>query len=62
LWRGTTKVIESIEGQHTLLDSTTLKEKEYHSTQSKEFVFNPARVAPFEVARKDYRKDITPYR
>jgi transposase InsO family protein len=54
LWRGPMKVIKSIKGQYTLLDLTTLKEKEYHSTQLKEFIFNPARVAPLDVARKDY--------
>jgi hypothetical protein len=29
-------------------------EKVYHSTQLKEYIFNPARVAPLDVARKDY--------
>jgi Chromo (CHRromatin Organisation MOdifier) domain len=35
-------------------DLTTLKEKEYHSTHLKEFIFNPNRVSPLDVARKDY--------
>jgi hypothetical protein len=48
------KVIKSLKGQYTLLDLTTLKEKEYHSTQLKEFIFNPNRVSPLDVARKDY--------
>jgi hypothetical protein len=47
LWRGPMKVINSIKGQYTLL-------KEYHSTQLKEFIFNPSRVSPLDVARKDY--------
>jgi hypothetical protein len=54
LWRGPMKVIKSIKGQYTLLDLTTLKEKEYHSTQLKEFIFNPTRIIPLDVARKDY--------
>jgi hypothetical protein len=29
-------------------------EKVYHSTQLKEYIFNPARIAPLDVARKDY--------
>jgi hypothetical protein len=45
LWQGPMKDIKSIKGQYTLLDLTTLKEKEYHSTQFKEFIFNPARIA-----------------
>jgi hypothetical protein len=54
LWRGPMKVIKSIKGQYTLLDLTNLKEKEYHSTQFEEFIFNPSRVSPLDVARKDY--------
>ena len=54
LWRGPMKVIKSHRGQYTLLDLTTNKEKEYHSTQLKKFIFNPARVSPSDVARKDY--------
>jgi hypothetical protein len=54
LWRGPMKVIKSIRGQYTLLDLTNLKEKEYHSMQFKEFIFNPSRVSPLDVARKDY--------
>jgi hypothetical protein len=54
LWRGPMKVIKSLKGQYTLLDLTTLKEKEYHSTHLKEFIFNPNRVSPLDVARKDY--------
>jgi 16S rRNA G966 N2-methylase RsmD len=46
-------VIRIIKGQYTLLNLTTLKEKEYRSTQLKEFLFNPARVSPLDVARKD---------
>ena len=48
------RVMKSNRGQHTLLDLTTNKEKEYHSTQLKKFIFNPARVSPSDVARKDY--------
>jgi Chromo (CHRromatin Organisation MOdifier) domain len=54
LWHGPMKVMKSLKGQYTLLDLTTLKEKEYHSTQLKEFIFNPNRVSPLDVARKDY--------
>jgi Chromo (CHRromatin Organisation MOdifier) domain len=48
------RVMKSHRGQYTLLNSTTNKEKEYYSTQLKKFIFNPARVSPSDVARKDY--------
>ena len=54
LWRGPLKVIDFKQGQYTLLDLTTNKEKEYHSTQMKEFIFNPLRTIPSDVSRKDY--------
>jgi hypothetical protein len=54
LWRGPIKVIKSIKGQYALLDLTDLKQREYHSTQLKDFIFNPSRLSPLDVARKDY--------
>jgi hypothetical protein len=46
------KDIKIIKGQYTLLDLTNLKEKEYHSTQLKEFIFNPSRVSTLDVVEK----------
>jgi Chromo (CHRromatin Organisation MOdifier) domain len=37
-----------------LLDLTNLKEKEYHSTQLREFIFYPSRASPLDAATKDY--------
>jgi hypothetical protein len=37
-----------------LLDLTTNKENKYHSTQMKQFKFDPLRTDPIDVARKDY--------
>jgi hypothetical protein len=37
LWRGPMKVIDHKQGEYTLLDLTTNKEKRYHSTQMKPF-------------------------
>jgi hypothetical protein len=54
LWRGPLRVIRSNNGEYTLLDLTTNKEKEYHVTQLKPFKFNPMRTDPLDVARKDY--------
>ena len=54
LWRGPMRVLHSSKGEYTLLDLTTNKEKKYHSTQIKQFKFNPMRTDPTDVARKDY--------
>ena len=54
LWRGPMKVIDHKQGEYTLLDLTTNKEKRYHSTQMKPFLFNPLRTNPTDVSRKDY--------
>ena len=54
LWRGPLKVIDYKQGQYTLLDLTTNKEREYHSTQMKQFLFDPLRTTPADVSRKDY--------
>ena len=54
LWRGPMRVLDHKQGQYTLLDLTTNKEKQYHSTQMKKFLFNPLRTNPTDVSRKDY--------
>ena len=54
LWRGPMRVIDNKHGEYALLDLTTNKEKQYHSTQIKQFQFNPLRTNPTDVARKDY--------
>ena len=54
LWRGPMKVIDHKHGEYTLLDLTTNKEKQYHSTQMKKFHFDPMRTDPTDVSRKDY--------
>jgi hypothetical protein len=48
------KVIDHKQGEYTLLDLTTNKEKRYHSTQMKLFLFNPLRTNPTDVSRKNY--------
>jgi transposase InsO family protein len=54
LWRGPMKVIDHKQGEYTLLDLTTNKEKLYHSTQMRKFLFDPIRTNPTDVSRKDY--------
>jgi hypothetical protein len=41
VWRGPMRVIKNTRGEYTLLDLTTNKEKKYHSTQLKQFHFDP---------------------
>jgi hypothetical protein len=48
------KVIDHKQVEYTLLDLTINKEKRYHSTQMKPFLFNPLRTNPTDVSRKDY--------
>jgi hypothetical protein len=54
VWRGPMRVINSQRGTYRLLDLTTNKEKDYHVTQIKQFLFDPRRTDPLDVARKDY--------
>jgi hypothetical protein len=53
------KVIDHKHGEYTLLDLTTNKEKQYHSTQMKQFLFNPLQTNPTDVSRKDYLEFFT---
>ena len=54
LWHGPIKVINHKHGDYTLLDLTTNKEKQYHSTKIKQFLLNPLRTNPTDVAKKYY--------
>ena len=46
------KVIDYKQGQYTLLDLTTNKKKDYHSTLMKQLLFDPVRTTPSDVSRK----------
>jgi hypothetical protein len=54
LWRGPFRVLSHKESQYTLLDLVTKKEKVYHITDMKPFLFDPSRTNPQDVARHDY--------
>ena len=54
LWRGPMQVISHSQGEYTLLDLTTNKEKQYHSSQMKQFIFDPDETNPQDVSRRDY--------
>jgi hypothetical protein len=54
LRRGPMKVLDSKQGEYTLLGLTTVNKKRYHSTQMKPFFFNPLRRNRTDVPCKDY--------
>jgi hypothetical protein len=54
LWRGPMRVVSHHRSEYKLLDLITLKEKRYHMTQLKPFLFEPLRTDPTDVARRDY--------
>ena len=47
------KVIEGMNSRDKLLDLITLKEKEFHVSDMKPFVFDTALTDPLDVARQD---------
>ena len=49
-WKGPMRVIKGLNSRYTLLD---LKEKDYHVSDMKPFVFDSALVDPLDIARRD---------
>ena len=47
------RVIKGFNSRYTLLDLITGKEKDYHVSDMKPFVFDSAIVDPLEIARRD---------
>lgn len=54
IWRGPLRVIRHQDSQYTLLDLITKKEKVYHVSDMKPFIFDPLHTNPQDVARHDY--------
>ena len=54
LWRGPLKVIRSEAQHYTLYDLIVKKEKIVHVSSLKPFIFDPDRVNPQDIARRDY--------
>ena len=48
------KVISGVKYRYTLLDLITGKEKDFHSSDMKPFVFDSAVTDPLDVARRDH--------
>ena len=53
-WRGPMRVVSGLNSRYVLLDLITGKEKVYHVSDMKPFVFDPAIVDPVDIARRDY--------
>ena len=47
------RVIKGLNSRYTLLDLIAGKEKDYHVSDMKPFVFDSALVEPLDVARRD---------
>jgi hypothetical protein len=54
LLKGPLRVVKGSESAFTLLDLVTNKEKDYHVSELKPFLFDPVNTNPLDVARKDY--------
>jgi hypothetical protein len=53
-WHGPMRVTKGLDSRFTLLDLITGKEKDYHVSDMKPFVFDSAIVDPVDVARRDH--------
>ena len=52
-WKGPMRVIKGLNSRYTFLDLITGKEKDYHVSDMKPFVFDSALVDPLDIARRD---------
>ena len=52
-WEGPMRVIKWLNSRYTLLNLITGKEKDYHVSDLKPFVFDSALVDPLNIARRD---------
>ena len=52
-WKGPNRVIKGLNSRYTLLDLITGKEKDYHVSDMKPFIFDSAIVDPLDITRRD---------
>jgi hypothetical protein len=52
-WRGPMKVISGGNSRYLLKDLVTHKEREYHVSDMKPFKFDPLKINPLDIARRD---------
>jgi Chromo (CHRromatin Organisation MOdifier) domain len=53
-WRGPMKVVSGSDSRYLLYDLITHKQKVYHVSDMKPFIYDPAVTTPLDVARRDY--------
>jgi transposase InsO family protein len=53
-WKGPLKVLSNNKSEYLLYDLITHKDKPYHASDMKPFVFNPLQTDPLDIARRDY--------
>jgi hypothetical protein len=53
-WKGPLRVISNVLSEYLLLDLIPNKEKPYHVSDMKPFIFDPLNVNPTDIARRDY--------
>ena len=53
-WRGPLKILQKQESEYVLLDLVSGKEKTYHVKNMRIFNFDPLRITPLDIARRDY--------
>jgi hypothetical protein len=53
-WQGPLKVISNNLSEYLLLDLVKHKQKSYHVTDLKPFIFDPLKIDPLDIARRDY--------
>jgi hypothetical protein len=53
-WKRPLRISSGSEFKYLLLDSITNKEKDYHVTDMKPFLFNPLTIDSIDIVRKDY--------
>ena len=57
-WRGPMRVVSGSNSRYTLYDLISHKEKEYHVSDMKQFLYDPNHVDPVDVARRDHTEYI----
>jgi hypothetical protein len=53
-WKGPLKVLTNNKSEYILFDLITGKQKPYHASDMKPFIFDPLVVNPIDIARRDY--------
>jgi hypothetical protein len=53
-WQGPLEVMSHKDSEYTLMNLVSKKIKKIHASKLKQFIFDPSRVEPLDIARRDY--------